>query len=68
VYMQKVKHLEYDHKNSMLQVDGEARHNHKDEANDHILGENIMKKDKIDIRTGIGELELSNVADVTRMN
>lgn len=66
--MQKVKHLEYDHTNSMLKVDDEARRAHKEELNDHILGENIMKKEKMTIRDQINDRELSNVDVVNQLN
>lgn len=46
VYMQKVKHLEYEHNNDCDRVQAEAKFLMKDEHNHHIDNEKDMRKEK----------------------
>ena len=46
VYMQKVKHLEYDHKNSLQKVELESKTVMKEENDDHTSNESQMRKEK----------------------
>ena len=61
VYNQKIKHLEYDHKNAVEKVDIEGTSNGKEERNEHVYTENTAKKNKIDLRVTISERELANI-------
>lgn len=68
VYAQKIKHLEYDHKNELVKTAADGRRVMRDEDNDHIMTQNMAKKEKVDVRKQIKETELANIDYVDRQH
>ena len=64
VYMQKVKHLEYEHSNNCERVQAEAQGLMKDERNHHMDNEKDMKKEKKTLKEEYNREESSNIGDV----
>lgn len=60
VYIQKVKHLEYEHKNNMRRVDLDGDTSLADEKGQHFDRESGLKKDKKELRLEVMERELRN--------
>ena len=60
VYIQKVKHLEYEHKNSMRNVRTDGETALEEEKAQHFEREKTMKVDKKSLRMQVIEAELSN--------
>lgn len=50
VYMQKVKHLEYEHGNQCKEVDAQAKKEMSKELKHHTDNEKEMRKDKVNER------------------
>jgi hypothetical protein len=66
VYMQKVKHLEYDHKNSLSKVELESKTVMKDENEFHQNNEKEARKGKADLKQQYGETDSSNIEEVNK--
>ena len=66
VYMQKIKHLEYDHQTSLKKLEIDSKDIVKDEQNHHHTTENKAKVQKKDLKKQINEMELSNVVRVNK--
>ena len=66
VYMQKIKHLEYDHQTSLKKLEIDSKETVKEEYNHHITTENKAKIQKKDLKKQINEMELSNVVRVNK--
>ena len=64
VYMQKIKHLEYDHQNALRKVGVDGSETIKSERNYHVIEENTRKFQKVELRKQIRDRELANVQDV----
>ncbi|OMJ76056.1 hypothetical protein SteCoe_24661 [Stentor coeruleus] len=66
VYMQKIKHLEYDHQTSLKKLEIDSKEAVKEEVNHHYTTENKAKIYKKDLKKQINEMELSNVYRVQK--
>ena len=66
VYMQKIKHLEYDHQTSLKDLEITSKESVKDEVNHNITTENKAKTQKKDLKMQINERELANVRNVNK--
>ncbi|OMJ94824.1 hypothetical protein SteCoe_1843 [Stentor coeruleus] len=66
VYMQKIKHLEYDHQTSLKKLEIDSKEAVKEEVNYHYTTENKAKIYKKDLKKQINEMELSNVYRVQK--
>ena len=66
VYTQKIKHLEYDHQNSLGQLNIDSKETQKDETNHHIKSQNQMKLEKIELKKEIEEQELANIQKINK--
>ena len=66
VYMQKIKHLEYDHQTSLKDLEIHSKDSVKEEVNHHYTTENKAKTQKKDLRKEINEIEFSNVNRINK--
>ncbi|KAF1325857.1 Sporangia induced dynein regulatory complex protein, partial [Globisporangium splendens] len=67
VYVQKVKHLEYEHKNNLKRVQADAT-GHLDEEHDlHQHRETVLRSTKQSLRLELKERELSNEDEIDQM-
>jgi growth arrest-specific protein 8 len=66
VYMQKIKHLEYDHQTSLKKLEIDSKETVKEEYNYHISTENKAKILKKSLKKDINELDTSNVGKVDK--
>ena len=64
VYIQKVKHLEYEHSNNAERVQAEAAYLMKEERNHHLDNEKDMRKDKKNQKEEYERDEMSNIGQV----
>ncbi len=65
VYMQKVKHLEYEHNNALRKLDADERAEVKEEDTLHLKKEALLRSNKNSARSTIRETEAAN-ADAIR--
>jgi hypothetical protein len=64
VYIQKVKHLEYEHKNAIKKVHRDGETMLVEEGDNHDGREHHLKKDKKDLRLELKERELENEDEI----
>lgn len=64
VYMQKVKHLEYEHTNNAERVQHEAAFLMKEERNHHVDDEKDMRKNKTVLKEDYDRDEMQNIGEV----
>jgi len=64
VYIQKVKHLEYEHKNNVKRVKQEGTVSIEEESEAHMLREGELKKGKKSLKLELKERELSNEDEI----
>lgn len=67
VYVQKVKHLEYEHKNHMKRVAGERTSTVFEEGEEHTAREVEMRKAKRLLKTELRESEMVNAEEIRSM-
>jgi len=67
VYIQKVKHLEYEHKNNIKRVHGDGHMAVEDEVYQHDLREDELKKGKKSLKLECKERELANEDEIKQL-
>ena len=67
VYLQKVRHLEYEHRHALRGVGEDAKHFDTEEKEAHEQRTHALKKAKTSIRTELGEREISNAEEVSEL-
>jgi len=65
VYLQKVRHLEYEHRHALRSVGEDTQHHDAAEREHHEARTHTLKRAKNDIRKDLGEREISNAEEVT---
>merc|ERR1719261_534071 len=64
VYMQKVRHLEFEHKNNLKSLANEGEKFEREENRRHDHRESMLKEDKASFKTQLLEQELSNAEQI----
>ena len=67
VYLQKVRHLEYEHRHALRGVGEDTKHFDTEEKEAHEQRTHALKKAKTSIRTELGEREISNAEEVREL-